>query len=70
MAKRKLSEKDRAAIRRRLKRGLAKGTPPSELLKRAAKRYGISTETARWYLKSLANGKEPTAHSSAMNGYR
>ena len=45
------------SVRRGLKRGLAKGTPPSELLKRAAKRYGISTETARWYLKSMANGK-------------
>lgn len=57
MAKRKLSEKDRAAVRRMLKRGLAKRKPQSELLKAAAKKYGISTETARWYLKSLKIGK-------------
>ena len=57
MAKRKLSEKDRAALRRMLKRGLAKRIPQSELLKGVAKKYGISTETARWYLKSLSKAK-------------
>ena len=57
MAKRKLSEKDRAGVRRMLKRGVAKGTPQSELLKSVAKVYGISTETARYYLKSLQKGK-------------
>ena len=57
MAKRKLSEKDRAALRRMLKRGIAKRIPQSELLKAVAKKYGISTETARWYLKSLKMGK-------------
>ena len=61
MAKRKLSEKDRNGVRRMLKRGVAKRIPTSELLRSVGKKYGISPETARWYLKSLANGKAAKA---------
>ena len=53
MAKRKLSEKDRASLRRMLKRGLAKHTQQSVLLKSAAKKYGLSPITVRWYLVNL-----------------
>ena len=57
MAKRKLSQQDRSALRTMLTRGVAKETPQAQLLKSVAKKYGISTETARGYLKSLSNGK-------------
>ena len=56
MAKQKLSKRQRVWIRKNLKKGLAKGTPPSELIKSLAKRYGIDGESVRWYLKSVTKG--------------
>ena len=41
-----------------IKRGVAKRTPTSEILNSVGKRYSISPETARWYLKSMTNGKK------------
>jgi hypothetical protein len=53
MAKRKLSSDQRAELRSDLKKGAASGQKTADLLREVAKKYGITTITARWYLKSL-----------------
>ena len=63
MAKRKLSEKDRSALRRMLKRGVAKNIQQSELLKSVAKKYGLSPITVRWYLVNLDGGSKTKTKS-------
>lgn len=53
MAKRKLSSEQRTKLRAELAAGVKAGTRTPELLETIAKKYGITTITARWYLKSL-----------------
>lgn len=53
MAKRKLSAKQRSELRADLKKGPQAGESNADLLRRMAKKYGITTITARWYLKSI-----------------
>ena len=58
MAKRKMSERQRESIRKEIKQGLSRKKKKSVILSRVAEKYKISTETVRWYLKSLSkNGK-------------
>ena len=57
MAQRKLSDKQRANVRRSITQQLAHKVDKSEIVKNIASKYPISTETARWYLKSHKNGK-------------
>jgi hypothetical protein len=56
MAKRKLSGDQRAELRASLKKAMATGQKTPDVLRENAKKYGISTITVRWYLKSV-NGK-------------
>ena len=69
MAKRKLSLKQRQTIRQDIRKGLGEKKKQSELLKAMAKKYGISTITARWYLKSVVNPspKRRTPRKSLLN---
>jgi len=53
MAKRKLSPQQRETIRKEIRQYLAQKKRPSEILSAVAKKYGITTVTARWYLKSV-----------------
>jgi hypothetical protein len=53
MAKRKLSSEQRAELRADLKKGVTGGQKVADLLRDVAKKYGITTITARWYLKSI-----------------
>ena len=56
-----------------IKRGVAKRTPTSELLKSVGKKYSISPETVRWYLKSLkslVNGKSSKSKSKPVGAGR
>ena len=53
MAKRKLSDKDRAGVYSMIKRLVKRNLRNSEILKTVAKKYGISPETVRYYLKNL-----------------
>ena len=55
MAKRKLSQKGRASVRRDMKRMLGRRTKPSEILAAIAKKYPIGVESARWYLRTLTS---------------
>jgi hypothetical protein len=58
MAKRKLSESQRVSIRKELGALLRTSKTKAEALRTVAKKYGITTITARWYAKSL---KGPSA---------
>jgi hypothetical protein len=53
MAKRKLSAEQRAKLRAELAEGVKSGRKTPELLEQVSKRFGITTITARWYLKSI-----------------
>ena len=53
MAKRKLSSEQRAELRAELKKGVDAGEKTPDLLRAVSKKYGITTITARWYLKSI-----------------
>lgn len=57
MAKRKLSSEQRAELRQEMSKALAAGQKPADILNETAKKYGITTITARWYLKSLGGAK-------------
>ena len=58
MAKRKLSSEQRVALRLELKAGLAGKKKQADILRAIAEKYGITTITARWYLKSLDGHKK------------
>ena len=77
MAKRKLTEKRRLALRKDIARKLKKGESQGSILRHIAWKYQISPETVRWYLKGRNggathrksdSGKTPTA-SSPSNGH-
>jgi len=53
MAKRKLSESQRSAIRKELAELLKKAKTKAEAFRAVAKKYNITTITARWYAKTL-----------------
>lgn len=53
MAKRKLSAEQRAELRADLKKSIGGDEKTADVLRRVAKKYGITTITARWYLKSI-----------------
>jgi hypothetical protein len=53
MAKRKLSSEQRAELRSDLKKAIGGERKTADVLRDVAKKYGITTITARWYLKSI-----------------
>lgn len=59
MAKRKLSPSQRAAIRKELAELLKTAKTQAEALRTVAKKYNITTITARWYAKSLKGAARP-----------
>ncbi len=58
MAKRKLSAEQRAELRAELKKSIGGKEKTADVLRRVAKKYGITTITARWYLKSVDGSKK------------
>lgn len=64
MAKRKLSFQQRQAVRQELSKGFGAKKKTSELLQTVADKYGITTVTARWYLKSI---KRPSRAIASPN---
>jgi hypothetical protein len=61
VAKRKLSPKQRETVRKEIRQYLAQKQKPAEIQKTVAKKYGITTITARWYLKSVRGPQSPSA---------
>ncbi|SRR5258708_2271645 len=60
MAKRKLSPEQRVTIRKEIRQFLTQKMKPADLQRLIAKKYGISTITARWYLKSVRSPQSPS----------
>lgn len=75
MAKRKLTAPQRLAIRKDLAELLRKGKSKAETLSTVAKKYGVTTVTARWYLKTTKGlSPAPAARKqrkalASSNGY-
>jgi len=65
MAKRKLSESQRATIRKELTHLLRTAKTKAEALRVVAKKYGITTITARWYSKTLKGAPTSAAKPGA-----
>jgi hypothetical protein len=62
MAKKKLSGPQRVAIRKDILKRLAAGQSRSSIGRQLARKYGVSTVTIRWYIKSLkGNAPAPKA---------
>jgi hypothetical protein len=53
MARKKLSPSQRAAIRKEILKRLGAGTSRTAVSRDLSKKYGVSTVTIRWYIKSL-----------------
>src|SRR5579862_929834 len=68
MAKRKLSEAQRATIRQDLSKLLRTVKIKAEAFRTVAKKYGITTITARWYAKTLKGAPAPTKAKAAKAG--
>src|SRR5262245_3617808 len=58
MARKKLSASQRAAIRKEILKKLGGGASRTAVSRDLSKKYGVSTVTIRWYIKSL---KGPSA---------
>ena len=56
MARKKLSDAQRAAIKKEILKKLADGESRTSLGRRLSKKYGVSTVTIRWYVKTLRGG--------------
>ena len=67
MAKRKLSSEQRAQLRVELKKAIGGERKTADVLRDVAKKYGITTITARWYLKSIG-GAPKKARGGAKRG--
>lgn len=63
MAKRKLSLKQRIAVRSEISVGLARQRKPADILREVAAKYGITTITGRWYLKQVRDASQQS-HAS------
>ena len=69
MAKRKLSPEQRVNVRKEIRQYLAQKKKPSEIQKLVAKKYGITTITARWYLNSVRSPQSSSAaRATAVKG--
>jgi hypothetical protein len=65
MAKKKLSGPQRVAIRKEILKRLAKGQSRSSVGRLLARKYGVSTVTIRWYIKSL-KGNAPVPRPAPL----
>ncbi len=65
MAKRKLSQDQRESIKDEITKGLKAGTPLAELIKSLSGKYGITTETVRYYSRGSNGASRRTAAKSA-----
>jgi hypothetical protein len=56
MARKKLSDAQRAAIKKEILKRLADGESRTSVGRHLSKKYGVSTVTIRWYVKTLRGG--------------
>ena len=66
MARKKLSDAQRAAIKKEIQKKLKAGESRTSVGRQLSKKYGVSTVTIRWYVKNLkGTTAAPVARSSA-----
>jgi hypothetical protein len=65
MAKRKLSLEQRQTIRKEIRLFLTQKKRQADILRAVAKKYGITTITARWYYKSLVSPRKASTPKKA-----
>jgi len=58
VARKKLSDAQRAAIKKEILKKLSAGDSRTSVGRQLSKKYGVSTVTIRWYIKTL-KGKSP-----------
>jgi hypothetical protein len=59
MARKKLSDAQRVAVRKEIAKRLGAGESRSSVGRLLARKYGVSTVTIRWYIKSLRGAAAP-----------
>ncbi len=59
MARKKLSDAQRVAVRKEIAKRLGDGESRSSVGRLLARKYGVSTVTIRWYIKSLKGSAAP-----------
>ena len=66
MARKKLSDAQRAAIKKEILKKLKAGESRTSVGRQLSKKYGVSTVTIRWYVKNLkGKAAAPAARASA-----
>ncbi len=70
MAKKKLSAAQRTSIRKEILKRLAAGESRSSVGRQLARKYGVSTVTIRWYIKSLKGSAPAPAPAGAGSSSR
>ena len=65
MARKKLSASQREAIRKEILKRLAAGSSRTAVSRDLSKKYGVSTVTIRWYIKSL-KGTAPVPQGASL----
>src|SRR5262245_51904762 len=65
MARKKLSDAQRAAIKKEILKKLSAGASRTSVGRELSRKYGVSTVTIRWYIKTLKGGpaQAPIARS-------
>lgn len=66
MARKKLSDAQRIAIRKEIAKRLGAGESRSSVGRLLARKYGVSTVTIRWYIKSLRGAAAPRKSSGSI----
>jgi len=64
MARKKLTDAQRAAIKKEIQKRLSAGESRTSVGKQLSRKYGVSTVTIRWYVKTLKGGPAPSAARS------
>jgi hypothetical protein len=67
MARKKLSDAQRVAIRKEILKKLGAGASRSSTARELGRKYGVSTVTIRWYIKSL-KGPRSGIRTRVLNG--
>lgn len=63
MARKKLTEAQRVAIKKEILKKLSSGESRTSVGRQLSRKYGVSTVTIRWYIKSLKGTPAPLARS-------
>jgi len=63
MARKKLSDAQRVAIKKEILRRLSSGDSRTSIGRELSRKYGVSTVTIRWYVRSLKGTPAPVSRS-------